>query len=168
MNETAPETAPESVPAPESAPVSESVSGSGAASSDVFSPVEPAAARAGREFAALARLDQRHAATESMRRRHLNQPMVTPHEAVGLTVALAAGPGLLEEGEPEVDRSDLIAALTLVARVRGDLDVLEESLLSIAHGRGLTWQEIAFGLGLGSTQAARQRHERLRGRVTGG
>ncbi|QDY76483.1 DNA-binding protein [Streptomyces qinzhouensis] len=136
--------------------------------SDVFAPAEPAAARAGREFAALARIDRRHAASEPQRRRHVNQPMITPHEAVALTVALAANPGLLAEGEEDVDRSDLVAALTLVARMRGDLDVLEESLLSIAHGRGLTWQEIAFGLGLGSTQAARQRHERLRGRVAGG
>ncbi|MFE0427287.1 DNA-binding protein [Streptomyces sp. NPDC058953] len=134
---------------------------------DVFSPAEPAAARAAREFAALVRIDERHAATGPRRRRHVNQPMVTPHEAVALTVALAANPGLLDEGEPEVDRSDLVAALSLVARARGDLDVLEESLLAVAHGRGLTWQEIAFGLGLGSTQAARQRHERLRARVAG-
>nr|BFE81479.1 hypothetical protein GCM10020093_040800 [Planobispora longispora] len=28
----------------------------------------------------------------------------------------------------------------------------------------MTWQEIAFGLGLGSPQAARQRYERLIGR----
>ncbi|MEU3603449.1 DNA-binding protein [Streptomyces sp. NPDC006798] len=134
---------------------------------DVFNPAAPAAARAAREFAALARIGERHASTEVRRRRHVGQPMVTPHEAVALTVALAAGPGLLEEGEPEIDRNDLVAALTLVARARGDLDVLEESLLSMAHGRGLTWQEIAFGLGLGSTQAARQRHERLRARVAG-
>ncbi|AZK93802.1 MULTISPECIES: hypothetical protein [Streptomyces] len=151
MNETAPESGTPSGTPP-----------------DVFTPAEPGAARAGREFAALARIDRRHAASEPLRRRHLNQPMITPHEAVGLTVALAANPGLLAEEEDGVDRSDLVAALTLVARARGDLDVLEESLLSIAHGRGLTWQEIAFGLGLGSTQAARQRHERLRGRVTGG
>jgi hypothetical protein len=29
----------------------------------------------------------------------------------------------------------------------------------IARGEGMTWQELAFGLGL--TQAARQRYERL-------
>jgi hypothetical protein len=31
----------------------------------------------------------------------------------------------------------------------------------IARGEGMTWQELAFGLGLGSAQAARQRYERL-------
>ncbi|WP_247685718.1 hypothetical protein [Micromonospora sp. C31] len=38
---------------------------------------------------------------------------------------------------------------------------MEAGLLTLARGRGLTWQQIAFGLGLGSAQAAKQRHERL-------
>ncbi|ANW19395.1 hypothetical protein [Streptomyces clavuligerus] len=137
----------------------------GSTSSDVFSPTDPAAQRVEREFAALIRLNDRHAATEEQRVRPARTPVVTPHEAVRLTVALAANAGLREEDEPEVDRSDIIAALSLVPRMRGDVDILEESLLAMARGRGLTWQEIAFGLGLGSTQAARQRYERLSGRT---
>ena len=38
----------------------------------------------------------------------------------------------------------------------------------IARGQGMTWQELAFGLGLGSAQAARQRYERLNLRVPPG
>ncbi len=45
------------------------------------------------------------------------------------------------------------------------MDQLEALILRIARERGMTWQEIAFGLGLGSTQAARQRYERLVKRV---
>ncbi len=45
------------------------------------------------------------------------------------------------------------------------LKALESSLLMMARGRGMTWQEIAFGLGLGSAQAARQRYERLADRA---
>lgn len=49
--------------------------------------------------------------------------------------------------------------------VRGETDDLETGLLQMARGRGMTWQEIAFGLGLGTPQAARQRYERLAGRA---
>jgi hypothetical protein len=35
----------------------------------------------------------------------------------------------------------------------------------MARGHGLTWAQIAFGLGLGTPQAARQRYERLAGRI---
>ncbi len=41
---------------------------------------------------------------------------------------------------------------------------MEAGLLTMARGREMTWQEIAFGLGLGTAQAARQRHERLQAR----
>jgi len=54
---------------------------------------------------------------------------------------------------------DLAAALALVPLVRADLDKLELSLLLMARGRGMTWSEIAFGLGLRSAQAAPQRHD---------
>jgi len=67
-----------------------------------------------------------------------------------------------------VDAADLTAALTLMPMVRAELDQLEASLLMIARGQGMTWQELAFGLGLGSAQAARQRYERLNLRVAPG
>jgi hypothetical protein len=41
-----------------------------------------------------------------------------------------------------------------------------DCLLLIARGQGMTWQELAFGLGLGSAQAARQRYERLTRRTS--
>ena len=44
-------------------------------------------------------------------------------------------------------------------------DETELGLLLMARGRGLTWAQLADGLGLGSAQAAQQRHDRLAARV---
>jgi hypothetical protein len=87
--------------------------------------------------------------------------MIGPGEAVRLLVGLAAGSAVAEDGEEAVDAADLSAALTLMPLVRAEIDQLEASLLLIARGQGMTWQELAFWLGLGSAQAARQRYERL-------
>ena len=87
--------------------------------------------------------------------------MIGPGEAVRLLVSLAAGSAVVEDGEDDVDAADLTAALTLMPRVRAEVDELETSLLIIARSQGMTWQELAFWLGLGSAQAARQRYERL-------
>lgn len=87
--------------------------------------------------------------------------MIGPSEAVRLLVSLAAGSAVAEDGEDSVDAADLTAALTLMPMVRAEVDQLEASLLMIARARGMTWQELGFGLGLGSAQAARQRYERL-------
>ena len=87
--------------------------------------------------------------------------MIGPLEAVRVLVSLAAGSAVAEDGEEAVDAADLTAALTLVPSARAELDQLEASLLKIARGQGMTWQELAFGLGLGSAQAAKQRYERL-------
>lgn len=48
------------------------------------------------------------------------------------------------------------------------MDELEVGLLDMARGRGMTWPEIAFGLGLQTPQAARQRYERLASRTETG
>lgn len=72
-----------------------------------------------------------------------------------------------QANEPEVDDADVMAALTLIPKARAEMEQLEALFLGIARERGMTWQDIAFGLGLGSTQAARQRYERLV-RRTGG
>ena len=128
---------------------------------DPFTPPDAAAAREHRGAAALFRIAERHAATEAQRARQTNPHLPAPHEAVRLVAFLLSGAARPEEGEPEVDRADIMAALTLVPRVRAELDELEAGLLTMARGRGLTWQEIAFGLGLGTPQAARQRHARL-------
>ena len=54
------------------------------------------------------------------------------------------------------------------ARARAEMEELETGLLQMARGRGMTWPEIAFGLGLASPQAARQRYERLAERTDPG
>ena len=132
---------------------------------DPFNPPQPEQARAQRVHASLYRIAERHAATDGQRRRQTHPSVVAPHEAVRLVTFLLSGAALLDEGEPEVDRADITAALSLVPLVRAELDELEASLLQMARGRGMTWPEIAFGLGLGTPQAARQRYERLADRT---
>jgi hypothetical protein len=128
---------------------------------ETWTPPDPPKARAEREYAALFRIHQRHADTPARRARPGPTPMVGPGEAVRLLVSLAAGSAVLEDGEDDVDAADLTAALTLMPKVRADVDELEASLLIIARSQGMTWQELAFWLGLGSAQAARQRYQRL-------
>ncbi|MCK7626618.1 DNA-binding protein [Streptomyces sp. RS10V-4] len=133
---------------------------------DPFTPPHPEQARAHRVYASLLHIAERHAATDEQRRRQVHPSMLGPHEAVRLVSFLLSGAARPAEGEPEVDHADITAALSLVPLVRGELDELEAGLLEMARGRGMTWQEIAFGLGLGTQQAARQRYERLASRVS--
>ena len=134
---------------------------------DPWNPPAASRARAAREYTALFRLHERHAATPERRGRGRLPQLVAPQEAVRLLTGLAAGSVPLTDGEEPVDRADLTAALTLLPLVRAEIDQLEASLLLIARGEGMTWQELAFGLGLGSAQAARQRYERLALRTAG-
>ncbi|WP_036345302.1 hypothetical protein [Micromonospora sp. CNB394] len=127
---------------------------------DPFTAPDAAQARAHRNYAALLRIAERHAGTNSRRRRYAHPDVPDAYEAATLVMALAGG-AELDEGEEPVDQADLMAALTLIPHVRAEVDVLEAGLLQVARGRGMTWQAIAFGLGLGSAQAARQRYERL-------
>ncbi|MFI1203666.1 DNA-binding protein [Streptomyces sp. BHT-5-2] len=138
-----------------------------AAPADPFTPPDPGRARAHRAHAALFRIAERHAATDEQRRRQTHPAILAPHEAVRLVSFLLSGAAELHDGEAEVDRADITAALSLVPMVRGEMDELETGLLQMARGRGMTWQEISFGLGLGTPQAARQRFERLAGRTGG-
>ncbi len=126
---------------------------------DTWTPPDAPKARAEREYAALFRIHERHANDPARRNRGRNLPVITPGEAVRLVVLLVAGG--VEDGEDAVDAADVTAALTLMPNVRAEVDQLEASLLLIARGQGMTWQEMAFWLGLGSAQAARQRYERL-------
>ncbi|GAA5201513.1 hypothetical protein GCM10023322_81610 [Rugosimonospora acidiphila] len=132
---------------------------------DLFTPPDAGRARAEREFSALTRIATRHANAAGARQRQAHPTALEPHEAVRLVMALAGGSVTVRPGEPAIDEADLTAALTLVPHVRADLDALEAGLLRQARDRGLTWQAIAFGLGLGSAQAARQRLERLSDRL---
>ncbi|MGW7524112.1 DNA-binding protein [Streptomyces sp. NPDC054783] len=132
---------------------------------DPFNPPQPEQARAQRVHASLFRIAERHAATDGQRCRQIHPSVLAPHEAVRLVTFLLSGAALPDDGEPEVDRADITAALSLVPLVRAELDELEASLLQMARGRGMTWPQIAFGLGLGTPQAARQRYERLADRT---
>jgi len=132
---------------------------------DDFTPPSASRARAERTYTALFRLAERHATTDDDRARQINPAMLGPHEAVRLVALLGGGSAAYRDGEPEVDTDDLTAALTLVPLARGELDELELSLVQMARGRGMTWAQIAFGLGLGSAQAALQRSERLAART---
>ncbi|MGX1617512.1 DNA-binding protein [Micromonospora chalcea] len=127
---------------------------------DPFTAPDAAQARAHRNYAALLRIAERHAGSNSRRRRYAHPDVPDAYEAATLVMALAGG-AELDEGEEPVDQADLMAALTLIPHVRAEVDALEAGLLQVARGRGMTWQAIAFGLGLGSAQAARQRYERL-------
>ncbi|MFF2922049.1 DNA-binding protein [Streptomyces celluloflavus] len=135
---------------------------------DPFTPPHPDQARAHRVYASLFRIAERHAATDEQRRRQVHPTAIGPHEAIRLVSFLLSGAARADEGEPEVDHADITAALSLVPRARGEMDELEAGLLQMARGRGMTWQEIAFGLGLGTQQAARQRYERLVSRTAVG
>ncbi|MDO0939174.1 DNA-binding protein [Streptomyces sp. DG2A-72] len=134
---------------------------------DLFTPPQPEQARADRVYASLFRIAERHATTDKQRRRQVHPSVIGPHEAVRLVSFLLSGAAQPDDGEPEVDHADITAALSLVPLARGEMDELETGLLQMARGRGMTWQEIAFGLGLGTPQAARQRYERLASRATG-
>lgn len=136
--------------------------------SDALSPPDASEARAERVYTALFRIYERHAGDDARRNRGRHPAMIGPAEAVRVLVSLAAGAAVTEDGEDAVDTADLMAALTLVPSARAELDQLEASLLLIARGQGMTWQELAFGLGLGSAQAARQRYERLTRRTAPG
>lgn len=137
----------------------------GLVTEELFAAPDAGQARADRDFAALHRILERHAATDAQRSRWSHPTMIDAYEAVCLVVALAAGAALPEDGEAPIDEADLIAALTLLPRVRADLDTLETGLLDLARNRGLTWQSIAYGLGLNTAQAAKQRYDRVAGRT---
>ncbi|TDQ47185.1 DNA-binding protein [Actinorugispora endophytica] len=130
-----------------------------------FAQPDPEQTRQAREYTALFRLTERHSTGAARELWNQRQMPMEPFDAVRRVADLAAGTAQPEPGEPPLDSDDLTAALTLTPRARAEFDALEAGLLQMARGRGMTWQEIAFGLGLGTAQAARQRHERLSGRT---
>ena len=134
-------------------------------SADPFTPPSADEARARRVPTSLFRIAERHAATDAQRRRQTHPHVLGPHEAIRLVSFLLSGAALLDDGEEEVDRADITAALSLIPLARGEMDELEAGLLEMARGRGMAWPEIAYGLGLQTPQAARQRYERLASRT---
>ncbi|MFG2039903.1 DNA-binding protein [Dactylosporangium sp. NPDC048998] len=132
---------------------------------ELFTRPDPAQRRADRVHGALAHLVERHAASPEHRSRQVHPTFAAPHEMVRLVAGLAGGSIPVESGEPGLDTSDLLAALTLLPDVRAELDAIELQLLTRARNGAITWQDIACGLGLNSPQAARQRYERLEARA---
>lgn len=63
--------------------------------------------------------------------------------------------------DPDVDPQVVSAGLGLLASARAELDQIEAGLLFAARSAGMTFQEIAAALGLGSGQAAQQRMARV-------
>ena len=133
--------------------------------SEVFTRPQPARQRAERTYHALVHLADRHADTPERRARQVHPEMAAPHEVVRLVAGLTAGSIVAEPAEAGVDAHDLVAALTLVPEVRAELDAVELQVLQAARGAGMTWQDIAFSLGLNTPQAAKQRYERLASRA---
>ncbi|MER7756579.1 DNA-binding protein [Kitasatospora sp. NPDC097643] len=130
------------------------------ASEALFRAEDPDQARARREHVALRHLAERFAAAREPGASGAPGGL-TAQEAIHLVASRAAGNGR-SEAAPEVEQLDVMAALTLIARARADLDVLEASLMFVARDLGLTWQDIAYDLGLRSAQAAQQRAGRSR------
>ncbi|WP_246016711.1 DNA-binding protein [Micromonospora pisi] len=132
---------------------------------DPFTRPDPAARRAERTYQALAHLVERHANDPERRSRQVHPSMAAPHEVIRLVAGIAGGTIPTGPDEPDIDKTDLVAALTLLPNVRADLDATELHLLRTARSRAMTWQDIAFSLGLNTPQAARQRYERLEARA---
>ena len=59
----------------------------------------------------------------------------------------------------------VLAALSLLAAARAELDQSEAALLFTARSHGLSWPRISRAMGLGSPQAAQQRFDRVSGRA---
>jgi hypothetical protein len=132
--------------------------------SELFTRPDSATQRAERTYQSLSHLVSRHADSPARRSRQVHPAMPAPHEVVRLVAGITSGSIILEPGEQDVDDNDLVAALTLLPSVRADLDSTELALLKAARSRGMTWQDIAFSLGLNTPQAAKQRYERLEAR----
>ena len=76
--------------------------------------------------------------------------------------ANAGGPSPDTEG---IGEEGVLAALTLLAAARAELDQSEAALLFTARAHGLSWPRISRAMGLRSPQAAQQRFDRVSGRA---
>lgn len=87
---------------------------------------------------------------------HEQQPPAAA-DLIRFAVWRANAGGVGEEG--------VLAALSLLAAARAELDQTEAALLFTARSRGLSWPRISRAMGLGSPQAAQQRFDRVSGRA---
>ena len=79
---------------------------------NTFTRADPTAERARRAYAALTHLAARHANTPELRSRQVHPDLPSPDELVRLAAVMAGGAAPAEPGEPDLDTSDLVAALT--------------------------------------------------------
>lgn len=87
---------------------------------------------------------------------HEQQPPAAT-DLIRFAVWRANAGGVGEEG--------VLAALSLLAAARAELDQSEAALLFTARSQGLSWPRISQAMGLGSPQAAQQRFDRVSGRA---
>ncbi|MCZ4537933.1 hypothetical protein O4159_21230 [Gordonia terrae] len=127
---------------------------------------DPVRERAQREYIGLFHIAERHGDTPERRARQAHPEMLEPYGAAKIVAGLAGGGFVTHPDEHAVDDTDIMAALTLMPKLRLEIDELEIMLLLAARRSGITWQHIASGLGLGSAQAARQRYDRLAQRTS--
>ena len=80
----------------------------------------------------------------------------------GGPAANAGGPAANAGG---IGEEGVLAALSLLAAARAELDQAEAALLFTARSHGLSWPRISRAMGLGSPQAAQQRFDRVSGRA---
>ena len=66
---------------------------------------------------------------------------------------------------PDVGTDEIGAALSLFEEIRNQVDRLETQVVIEARRRGMDWKQIAPHQGLGSSQAASQRYQRLMTRL---
>lgn len=116
--------------------------------------------------------DQDRAATDDSHRRVLEQvgaAELTPRpwqlEGQRVSDAELVRIAARKAGSPNVATEIVAAGLGLLASARDELDQIEAGLLFAARAEGMTFQQIAGALGLGSGQAAQQRMARLVGRL---
>ncbi|MEU4235529.1 hypothetical protein AB0F17_65660 [Nonomuraea sp. NPDC026600] len=88
-----------------------------------------------------------------------NGPQVSAHDLLHYVLSGAFYPEKF--GRPEPTREDWLAAVRVIRPARTDLEGLETNIIAKARAAGITWREIAAGLGLDSPQAAQKRARRL-------
>jgi hypothetical protein len=97
------------------------------------------------------------------------------HDAVAAGEALRLVHGVLTEARRAsndqaacaIKPADLLAALTVLRHLRGELASWEPQLITIARNQGLSWVNLAPALGVTSRQAAERRYLRLQPSATG-
>jgi hypothetical protein len=72
-------------------------------------------------------------------------------------------PMILAADEPSASMQEVLGALDEIRDARHRLVDAERTLIDTARRQGVTWSRIARALGVGSAQAAQQRHKRLGG-----